>query len=180
MKSSISCASSLISNGPVANRMGRSNNNAFIDDSFSLKSDHVGHVLISGMLLGMGAFPALQIPDFETAAAADERDLAFQLEPFAKIVRQEEATLFVGGAVLGAGMELSQVNAQIARRNSGHAFGRGADARELVRRHDEQELPARFRDDQELFALAVAPPARGNGDAMFVIELMTKFSRVEI
>ena len=62
----------------------------------------------------------------------------------------------------------------------GSVFGRGGHPGKLVRRHDDQELPARFRDDEEFFALAVAPPARGNGDAMFVIELMTEFAGVEI
>ena len=127
----------------------------------------------------MGEFAPLQVPDFEATATADERDLAFQLEPFAKVVRQEEATLFVRGAVLSLGMELSQVNAQIARRNSRDAFGRGADALELVRRHNEQKLRARFGDDEELLGRAIPPPARGDGDAVFIIELMTKFSRVK-
>ena len=145
-----------------------------------LESDHVGDMLISGMFLRMRAFPALRIPDFKTAAAADESDLGFELEQFAKLIGEEKAALLVGRAVLGARMELAQINSQVARRNAGSIFGRGGHPVKLVRGHDEQKLTARLRDDEEFFALAVAPPARGNGDAMFVIELMTEFARVKI
>ena len=127
----------------------------------------------------MGEFAPLQIPDFKATTAADERDLTLQLQLFAKIVGQEEATLFVGSAVLGLGMELPQIDAKVARRNAGNIFCRGADPLKLVRRHDEQELRVRFRNHEKLFARTVASPARGNGDAMFVIELMTKFSGIK-
>lgn len=137
-------------------------------------------MLISRVLVGVRAFPAWQIPDFEAAPSTDERDLAFQFQFAAKIIRQEETALFVCGAVLRAGVEMAQKNSQIARGNVRHVFGRGADPREFVGRHDEQKLVVRFRHHEELFRLAVAAPARGNGEPMFVIELMTKFSRVEI
>ena len=84
-------------------------------------------MLIGRMFLGVRAFPPLRIPDFKTTAAADERDLAFELEQFAKLIRQNEAALFVGRAVLGAGVELPQKDAQIARRNARRIFSRGAD-----------------------------------------------------
>jgi hypothetical protein len=131
------------------------------------------------MLFGMGEFAPLQIPDLKATTAADERDLTLQLQLFAKIVGQEEASLFVGSAVLGLGMKLPQINAKIARRNSGNIFRRGADALELVRRHNEQKLRIWFGNHEELFARAISSPAGGNGDSMFVIELMTKFSGVK-
>jgi len=85
------------------------------DNSLFLKSNEIGHVLVGRVLVGMRALPALQIPNLKTAATADERDLAFQFQFFAKIVRQEETALFVGRAVLGAGVEVAQENAEIAR-----------------------------------------------------------------
>ena len=86
--------------------------------------------------------------------------------------------MLVGGAMLGAGMEMAQKNTSIARGDTGCGFGRRANTAELVRRHDEQELVIRLRHEKEILRLAVAP-AGGNGDAMFVIDLMTKFSGVE-
>ena len=132
------------------------------------------------MFLRVRAFPALRIPNFKTTAPADERHLAFELEQFAKLVGEEETTLLVGRAVLSAGMELTQINAQVPRGDTRGVFGCGADPGKLLRRHDEEELALRFRDDEEFFGLAVAPPARGNGDPMFVIELMNKLSRIKI
>ncbi len=111
-----------MSSGPVANRIGRSNSNAFIGGFVSSKSDHVGHMLVGGMFIGVRAFPACQVPDFKTAAAADEGDLAFQVKLLAKIVRQEKPALFVGRAMLGLGMKLPQIDAQIARRNAREHF----------------------------------------------------------
>lgn len=132
------------------------------------------------MFLRVRAFAALRIPNFETTAAADERYLAFELEQFAKFIREEETTLLVSGAVLGAGVELSQINAQVPRRNTRRVFGRGADPGKFLRRHNEEKFPLGFGNDEEFLDLAVAPPARGNGDPMFVIELMTKLSRIKI
>ena len=73
----------------------------------------------------------LQVPDLETPAPADEGDLAFQVQLFAKIIRQDEAALFIGGAVLGLGVELPEKGAEIARGNAGDIFGRGGDPLEL-------------------------------------------------
>ena len=56
------------------------------------------------MFLRVRAFPALRIPNFKTTAPADECHLAFELEHFAKLIREEETTLLVRGAVLSAGM----------------------------------------------------------------------------
>ena len=78
----------------------------------------IGHVLVGGGFLFVRAFPPLQIPNFKTAAAADERDLAFQAELLAKIFRQNEPALFVRCAVFGARMQVARKNAAIARRNA--------------------------------------------------------------
>jgi len=132
------------------------------------------------MFLRVRAFAALRIPNFKTTAAADERHLAFELEHFAKFIREEETTLLVGRAVLSAGMELSQIDAQIPRGNVRCIFSGSADPGKFLWRHNEQELPVRFWNDEEFLCLARTPPARGNCDPMFVIELMTKFSRIKI
>ena len=132
------------------------------------------------MFLRVRAFPALRIPNFKTTAPPDECHLAFDLEHFAKLIREEETTLLVRGAVLSAGMELSQIDAQVPRGDTGCVFSGSADPGKFLGRHDEEELATRFRDDEEFLGLAGAPPARGNCDPMFVIELMNKFSRIKI
>ncbi len=132
------------------------------------------------MFLGVGGFAPLQIPNLKTTATADEGDLAFQAQFLAKIVGQEEAALFVGRAVLGLGMKLTQIDARVARRDPGDIFRRRADPLEFVRRHDEQTLPIGIGDEEELIDRAVAPPTRGDGDAMFIIDLVTKFAGKEI
>ena len=54
----------------------------------------------------MRALAALRIPNFKTPTPADEGHLAFELEHFAKLVREEETPLFIRGTVLSTGMEL--------------------------------------------------------------------------
>ena len=73
----------------------------------SLKPDHVGHLLKSGMFLRVRAFPALRIPDFKTAAPANECNFALQSELLAKILWQDETPLPVGCTVFRARMELA-------------------------------------------------------------------------
>jgi hypothetical protein len=131
------------------------------------------------MLVGMSAFPPGEIPDFKPAAAADERDLALQFQPTTKIIRQEQSALFVERTVLGLGMQLPQVNAEIPRRDSGKVLSCGADSIEFFRCHDEEKLAIGFRDHDEVFGGAMAAPAGGNGDTIFVIDLMTEFARVK-
>ena len=132
------------------------------------------------MFLRVRAFAALRIPNFKTTAPADERHLAFELEHFAKLIREEETTLLVSGAVLSTGMELPQKNAQIPWGDSRRVCGGSADPGKFLRRHDKEELPGRFGDDEEFLDLAGTPPARGNCDPMFVIELMNKLSRIKV
>ena len=125
-------------------------------------------------------FAPLQIPDFKTAATADERDLALQLEFFAKFIGENETALFVGRAVLGLRMQLAQIDAQIARRNCSGASSAAA----LIRSNSfggmtSRNCPFGSGHHEEFLARAISPPAGGNGDPMFVVELVTKFSRIE-
>src|ERR1700682_4685066 len=116
--SSISCASSSISSGPVANQMGRSNRNAFmIFSPRSLQSDHIRDVLVGRRFFLVSAFPFLQIPNFKTATSADECDLALQAELLAKILRQDQTPLAVGCAVFRARMQLARKDPTVARRD---------------------------------------------------------------
>lgn len=131
------------------------------------------------MLLGVGGLAPLQVPNLKTPAPANERDLAFKIEFFAKVIRQDEAALLVGSAVLGLGVELPEKGAEFARGDAGRGLGCSADFLKFVRRHDEEELSVRLGDHEEFFARAIAPPTGRDGDAVFVIELMTKFSRVK-
>ena len=114
-------------------------------------------------------FPSPQIPNFKTAAAADERDLAFQADSLAKFFRQNQTALSVGGAMLGAGMQLAKENAPIASRNIWIRFGGRAHTRKFLRRHDQEKLIIRFRKNDELLG-AIAAPAGGDGDAIFFVE----------
>ena len=90
-------------------------------------------MLVSGCLLLVRSFPTLQIPNLETAAAADERNLAFEAGFLAKIIRQNEPALAVGGGVLRARMQLAQKNAAIARGDIGRFLGGRTHAREFLR-----------------------------------------------
>ncbi len=68
----------------------------------SSEADHISYALIGGFLFVLRTFPFLQVPDFEAAFATDEGNLAFQAQLPAKILRQDEATLFVRRTVLRA------------------------------------------------------------------------------
>jgi len=135
-------------------------------------------VLISGRLFLVSALPLLQIPNFKTAAPTDQHDLALQSNFFAKIFRQNEAALFVGGTVLRAGVELAKENATIARRNVRVGFGGRAHTRKFFRRHDQKKLVSRFRKNDEFLGVT-ASPARGNGDSIFFVDEVTKLTGVE-
>jgi hypothetical protein len=126
----------------------------------------------------MRLLPPGQIPDFKTAAPADESDLALQADAFAKIFRKEKAPLAVGRAMLGAGVQLPKKNATVARRHLGIGLDRGAHTRKLRRRHDHQKLILRLRKNDE-FLGAIAAPAGGNGDAIFFVEGVSELTGVE-
>jgi hypothetical protein len=76
-------------------------------------------------------------------------------------------------------METAEKNADLAFRHSRHGFSESTNSLKLGRRHDEEELSVRFRDHDEVFAGAVFSPARRNGDAFFVVDLMTKLAGVK-
>ncbi|MEY2480551.1 MAG: hypothetical protein QOI04_1478 [Verrucomicrobiota bacterium] len=126
----------------------------------------------------MRAFPARQIPDFKTPAAADERDLAFQSDFFAKIIRQNEPALSIGGGVFGAGVEMAQKNSAIACRNSRIVFGQRAHARKFLRRHDEKKLMLGLRKQNKMLRFIITP-AGGDGDAVFFVKRMTELTGEE-
>src|SRR5262245_23124600 len=85
--------------------------------NIGLQTNLLCYMLVSSRFLLVCLFPALQIPDFKTPAIAHERHFIFQSNLLAKFVRQDEATLPVCGCMLGAGMQLTQEHAAIARRN---------------------------------------------------------------
>src|SRR5205809_1422315 len=105
--------------GSVANQIGRSNNNVFItfDRIIRLQTNYIRDVLISRRFLLVRPFPALQIPDLKTPAAAHESDLTFQSNLLAKLFRQDKAPLSIRNGVLRAGVQLAQENPTIARGN---------------------------------------------------------------
>src|ERR1700731_885679 len=126
----------------------------------------------------MSGFPFLQIPDFKAAAIADQDAFAFQSDFLAKIFRQNEAALLVGGTVLGSRMQLSKENAAIARGNVGGGFGRRAHTRKFFRRHDQKKLVSRFRKNDEFFGVTASPAGR-NGDPILLVDEVTKLAGVE-
>ena len=144
----------------------------------SLQSHHVGYVLVGGRFFLMGLLPARQIPNLKTPATADQSDFAFQAGALAEILRQNEASLPIGRAVLRAGMQLAKKNTAISRRNSLVVFNRGAHARKLLRRHDQQKLIMRFRKNDEFFG-AMAAPAGRDGDAIFLVNGVAEFAGEE-
>src|SRR5947207_14002243 len=75
-------------------------------------------------------------------------------------------------------MHLTKENAAVERRNAGIGFGGGAHTRKFFRRHDQEKLVSRFRKNDEFLGVT-ASPARGNGDAVFFIDEVTKLTGVE-
>jgi hypothetical protein len=74
-------------------------------------------MLIRGRFLFMRPFPALQIPNLKTPAAADEGNFLFQSDSFAKLFGQNQTALSICGTVLRARVQLPQKNAPIVRGN---------------------------------------------------------------
>jgi hypothetical protein len=135
-------------------------------------------MLVGWSFLFVRPFPALQIPNLKTTAPPDQCDLAFEFRFFAKLLRQNEAALSIRRGMLRARMQLSQKHAAITRGYVGTVFRGRTHSRELLRRHDEEELVVRFRQKNEFFTL-VTPPARGNGDAIFLVDEVAKFTGIE-
>jgi len=131
------------------------------------------------MLVDVSAFAASQIPNLETSAASDERDLVFKVEALTKLIRQEKAALLIERSVLRLRMQPSQKNSQVALGYALHCFGLRADFFEFARRHDDEELTVCFRHHDQILTRTVPPPPRRNGDAIFVIDLMTKLACIK-
>ena len=135
-------------------------------------------MLVSWRLLFVRFLAFLRIPNLKSAAAANEHDLAFQTKLLAKINRQNQTALLVGGGMLRAGVELAKKNAPIARGNVWVSFGSGAHARKFFRRHDQEKLMSRFRKNDEFFG-SIAAPAGRNGNSIFFVDEVTKLAGVE-
>ena len=72
-------------------------------------------MLVGRLLFLEGAFPAGQVPDFETSRPTDERDLTLQLQLLAEIDGEKEAALLIDRGVRGASVELAQENTPLDR-----------------------------------------------------------------
>ena len=86
--------------------------------------------------------------------------------------------MFVSEAVLGAGVQLAQKNAALARRDASVAFRCCAHAGKFLRRHDEEKLILGIRQKNKFFG-TLSAPAGGDGDAIFFVEGVTKFAGVK-
>jgi hypothetical protein len=126
----------------------------------------------------VSAFSTLQIPNFKAAAPADQYDFALQSDFLAEVFWENEPALFVGRAMLRAGVELPEKNATITRGNVRVGFGGRAHARKFFRRHDQKKLVSRFRKNDEFFGVNVSP-ARGNRDSVLFVDEVTKLAGVE-
>jgi hypothetical protein len=142
------------------------------------QTNDVGDVLVGWSLFFVRALPPRHVPNFKTTSSADESDFAFQSNFAAKVFRQNEATLFVGHTVLGAGMQLSQKNSTLACGDVVIVFGDGAHAGELVRGHDEEELILGIRKKNE-FLSSLAAPAGRDGDAIFFVDGVKELTGVK-
>src|SRR2546423_7833623 len=120
----------------------------------------------------VGAFPLRQVPDFKTTPPADQRDLALQAEFAAHVHGQDETSLPVRRAVLGARMEMAQKNPAFLRGNGTVSFGLSAHPIELPVGHDEEKLMLRFGQNDEVLA-TLSAPARGNRDTVLLVNGVT-------
>src|SRR5438477_5626458 len=75
-------------------------------------------------------------------------------------------------------MQLAQENAALACGDTGVAFRYRAHACEFLRRHDEEKLILGIRKKNKFFG-TFSPPAGWDGDAIFFVDSVTKFSGVE-
>jgi|SRR6516162_7615605 len=135
-------------------------------------------MLVGGRFFFVCPFPALQIPNFKTAAIAYERDFISQSNFLAKFVWQNEATLPVSGCMLSARMQLTQEHAAIARGNFFVRFRGRTHFRKLFWRHDQQKLVCRLRQKNEILRI-IASPARWDGDPILLVNGMPELSGIE-
>src|SRR5262245_39322787 len=126
----------------------------------------------------MRSFPTLQIPNLKPSPVADQSDFIFQSDRPAKFFRQNKTSLPVRTGVLRPRMQVPQKNTAIPRGNTLVCFCRQTHSRKLLRRHDEQKLMSRFRE-QDKFLCLVPPPARGNRDSIFLVNGMPELASIE-
>src|SRR5947209_1956078 len=102
-------------------------------------------MLIGRRFFLVGTFPPRHIPDFEAASSANQRHFTFQPDLATNILRQNETTLFIGHAMLCAGMQLAQKNAAVAWRDARALFNRSPHASALLRGRDKEKLISGIR-----------------------------------
>jgi hypothetical protein len=93
----------------------------------------------------------------------------------ADIVREDEAALFVGSAMLRPGMELAQKDPAITGSEGAVRLGLRAHAGKLLFRHNKEILVLGMGQDDELLGLS-APPTEWDGDPVLLVNGMTKLS----
>src|SRR4029453_7485800 len=142
------------------------------------KADHLCHVLVGSCFVFVRSFPALQIPNLQTPSVTDQSNFIFQPDLPAKLFGQNETALPIRAHVLRAGMQMAQKNPAIPRGNALVCFCCRTHSCKLVRRHDEQTLMSRFRQENEFLCL-VPSPARRNRDSILLIDGMPELSGVE-
>ena len=143
-----------------------------------LQANLLRYMLVGSCFLFVCSFPALQIPNFETAAIAHERDLIFQADFLAEFVWQNEPALPVCDCMLSPRVQLTQEHATIACGNVVVCFRSRTHFRELLWRHDQKTLVCRFRQKNEIFRTIAAPAGR-DGDSILVVNGMPELSGVE-
>src|SRR6266513_1229414 len=80
--------------------------------------------------------------------------------------------------MLGAGMQLAQENAALACGDASVAFRGRAHAGKFLRRHDEEKLILGIGQKNE-FLGTLSTPTGGDGDAIFLVDGVTKFAGVK-
>jgi len=135
-------------------------------------------VLIGGGFFRVGFSPAGNTPNLEAATTADQRHFTSQTDLPAEIIRQNEPALLVRDGVLRARMQLPQKNAAVARADMAVVFHGGAHAIKFSRGHNDEELVCGIGQEDE-FLGGITSPARGNSDAIFLIDTMAKFAGIK-
>src|SRR5262245_12725663 len=143
-----------------------------------LQAELLCYVLVGSRFFFVCPFPALQIPNFKTAAIADERHFIFQSDFLANFLRQNEATLPVRRCMLSARMQVTQEHAAIAWGNLFVRFRGRTHFRELLWRHHQQKLVCRLRQENEILR-TIASPAGWDRDPIFLVNRMPELSGVE-
>ena len=125
----------------------------------ALETKLFGFLVGSGFLLGADFGPALGIPDFKTAMAADQFHIALKFESHAVFLGQQNASLRIGGHRAGLAVDLTDYPALFINISTTLLDGEG-DGIKLPGRHDHQAVSGRMRDGMKLFLSPVQPACR--------------------